>query len=197
MRSGIRTGAGTGLIAIALLATAAALLFPVWSYRDRTGTDPAAGLTARTAATRYGPLSAADRYFVIRLRQDGRWQLPAERRAGRQGGTAAVRRAGERLAEAGDALDRHTDRTADRLGLPLPDRPSAARRATLARLAGAHGAAFDHEFLTSLRRSQGELFTLTGRIRAATHNTAIRELSEDANQTLLDNLRTLDSTSTP
>ncbi|MFI9719978.1 DUF4142 domain-containing protein [Streptomyces sp. NPDC052396] len=194
LRSGIRAGTGTALIVTALLATAAALLFPVWSYLDRTDTDPAADLTAQVAATHYGPLSAADRDFVTRLRQAGLWQRPAERRAGQRGGTAAVRRAGERLAEAGDALDRHTGRTADRLGLALPGRPSAGQRSSLARLTAAHGAAYDREFVDTLRRAQGELFTLTGRIRPATRNTAVRELAEDANQTLLDGLRALEDT---
>lgn len=94
MRSINRTGlvSGTGLIITALLATLAALAFPIWSYADRSGTGLDT-LNAQSVPTRYGPLSALDREFVTKVRLAGLWELPAGQQAQERGTTQAVRTA--------------------------------------------------------------------------------------------------------
>ncbi len=79
MRSIQRSGlGGTGLIIAGLAATLVALIFPVWSYEDRSGTG-ADVLSAQTVSTRFGPLSALDREFLTKVRLAGLWELPASR----------------------------------------------------------------------------------------------------------------------
>ncbi|MEU3351088.1 DUF4142 domain-containing protein [Streptomyces sp. NPDC037389] len=194
-KGAVRSLTGTGLVVTALVATAAALLFPLWSYRDRAGPGTGvADLTAGSVSTRFGPLSAADRDFVARVRQAGLWELPAGQQAMERGGTAAVKRAGEHLVEGHTSLDRHVRDVAARLGVDLPSQPAAEQRGWLSRLDAAHGAAYDHEFTNVLRLAHGRVFALVGQIRAATRNAAVRELAEDANATVLDHMKVLEDT---
>ncbi|MFF4158964.1 DUF4142 domain-containing protein [Streptomyces sp. NPDC001678] len=194
-KGAVRSLTGTGLVVTALVATAAALLFPVWSYRDRAGPGAgAADLTAGSVSTRFGPLSAADRDFVARVRQAGLWELPAGQQAMERGGTAAVKRAGEHLVEGHTSLDRHVRDVAARLGVDLPSQPTAEQRGWLSRLDAAHGAVYDRDFTNVLRLAHGRVFALVGQIRAATRNAAVRELAEDANATVLDHMKVLEDT---
>ncbi|MCC3777600.1 DUF4142 domain-containing protein [Streptomyces sp. UNOB3_S3] len=194
-KGAVRSLTGTGLVVTALVATAAALLFPLWSYRDRAGPGTgAADLTAGSVSTRFGPLSAADRDFVARVRQAGLWELPAGQQAMERGGTAAVKRAGEHLVEGHTSLDRHVRDVAARLGVDLPSQPTAEQRGWLSGLDAAHGAAYDREFVGVLRLAHGRVFALVGQIRAATRNAAVRELAEDANATVLDHMKVLEDT---
>ncbi|MDT0450102.1 DUF4142 domain-containing protein [Streptomyces hesseae] len=194
-KGAVRSLTGTGLVVTALVATAAALLFPLWSYRDRAGPGTgAADLTAGSVSTRFGPLSAADRDFVARVRQAGLWELPAGQQAMERGGTAAVKRAGEHLVEGHTSLDRHVRDVAARLGVDLPSQATAEQRGWLSRLDAAHGSAYDREFTNVLRLAHGRVFALVGQIRAATRNAAVRELAEDANATVLDHMKVLEDT---
>ncbi|MEU5427342.1 DUF4142 domain-containing protein [Streptomyces olivoreticuli] len=189
----MRSFTGTGLVVTALTATVAALLFPLWSYRDRTGTG-AVDLTAGSVATPYGPLSALDRDFVDRVRLAGLWELPAGQQAEQRGTTAGVRRAGEHLVEGHTALDRHVREVADRLGIDLPSQPGAQQRQWLTRLGAAHGDAYDREFTNILRLAHGTVFTVVAQVRATTRNSAVRELADDANTTVLDHIKVLEDT---
>ncbi len=189
----MRSLIGTGLVVAALAATVAALLFPIWSYRDRLGTG-AADLTAGSMATRYGPLSPLDRDFVDRVRLAGLWELPAGQQAEERGTTAAVRRAGEHLVTGHTALDDHVRRVADQLGLDLPNQPNAQQRSWLTRLGAARGGAYDREFANILRLAHGKVFTVVAQVRATTRNALVRSLADDANATVLDHIKVLEDT---
>ncbi|MGW1074762.1 DUF4142 domain-containing protein [Streptomyces sp. NPDC002537] len=189
----MRSFTGTGLVVTALTATVAALLFPLWSYRDRANTGTV-DLTAGSVATPFGPLSALDRDFVERVRLAGLWELPAGQQAEQRGTTAAVRRAGEHLVEGHTVLDRHVRDVAARLGVDLPSRPNAQQQRWLARLDAAHGAAYDREFTNILRLAHGTVFTVVAQVRATTRNSAVRELADDANTTVLDHMKVLEDT---
>ncbi|RLV09911.1 Tat pathway signal sequence domain protein [Streptomyces griseocarneus] len=189
----MRSFTGTGLVVTALAATVAALLFPVWSYRDRTGTG-AVDLTAGSVATPFGPLSALDRDFVDRVRLAGLWELPAGQQAEQRGTTAAVRRAGEHLVEGHTALDQHVREVGARLGIDLPSRPNAQQQSWLARLDAARGEAYDREFTNILRLAHGTVFTVVAQVRATTRNSAVRALADDANATVLDHIKILEAT---
>ncbi|MFI9201874.1 DUF4142 domain-containing protein [Streptomyces sp. NPDC053048] len=190
----MRSLIGTGLVVTALTATVAALLFPLWSYRDRTATGAALDPTAGSVSTRFGPLSAADRDFVERVRLAGLWEIPAGQQALERGTTASVKLAGRHLVEGHTTLDQHVRDVAGRLGLELPSQPSPEQRRWLTRLDAAHGGTYDREFANILRRAHGKVFALVGQVRAGTRNSAVRELAEDANTTVLDHLKILEDT---
>ncbi|MEU8793912.1 DUF4142 domain-containing protein [Streptomyces sp. NPDC048643] len=195
MRSINRTGlvSGTGLIITALLATLAALAFPIWSYADRSGTGLDT-LNAQSVSTRYGPLSALDREFVTKVRLAGLWELPAGQQAQERGTTQAVRTAGEHLIEGHTFLDARVRNVAARLGLELPNQPNPQQRGWLATLSAAHGTEYDRDFANILRTAHGKVFAVVAQVRANTRNSLVRDLADDANTTVLDHIKVLEAT---
>ncbi|MFF4572855.1 DUF4142 domain-containing protein [Streptomyces sp. NPDC001410] len=185
---------GTGLIITGLAATTAALLFPVWSYADRSGTTDANTFSAQTVTTPYGPLSAQDRDLVTKVRLAGLWELPAGQLAERKGTTQAVRDAGQHLIDGHTSLDAHVRTVATQLGVPLPNEPNEQQRQWLATLNSAQGQDFDRKFTSILRLAHGRVFSLVAQVRAGTQNTLVRDLADDANATVLDHIKILEAT---
>ncbi|MFD8419991.1 DUF4142 domain-containing protein [Streptomyces sp. NPDC059466] len=195
MRSIDRTASvsGTGLVVAALTATLIALVFPIWSYADRSGTG-LDSLNAQTVPTRSGPLSGLDREFVTKVRLAGLWELPAGRQAEERGTTTAVRTAGAHLVEGHTFLDARVRDVAARLGLELPNRPNAQQRGRLATLEAAHGTDYDRKFANLLRAAHGKVFAVVAQVRANTRNSLVRGLADDANTTVLDHIKVLEAT---
>ncbi|MEV4231189.1 DUF4142 domain-containing protein [Streptomyces bobili] len=184
---------GTGLIVVGLAATLVALIFPVWSYEDRSGTGVDV-LNAETVATQYGPLSGPDRDFVTKVRLAGLWELPAGRQAQAKGTTEAVRTAGRHLVEGHAFLDERVRTVAAQLGLALPNDPTDQQQDWLSTLDGAQGEDFDREFANILRLAHGRVFSLVAQVRAGTQNALVRDLADDANTTVLDHIKVLEAT---
>jgi predicted outer membrane protein len=184
---------GTWLIIMGLTATLVALVFPVWSYADRSGTGVSV-LSDQTVATRFGPLSALDRDFITKVRLAGLWELPAGQQAEEKGTTQAVRTAGQHLVDGHMFLDRRVRDVAARLGLQLPNQPSDQQRQWLATLNAAQGVDFDRDFANILRLAHGRVFTVVAQVRATTQNSLVRALADDANTTVLDHITVLEAT---
>ncbi|MFF3887295.1 DUF4142 domain-containing protein [Streptomyces sp. NPDC001914] len=195
MRSDNRSGpvSGTGLIIAALLATLAALAFPIWSYADRAGTGLDT-LNSGTVPSPYGPLSGLDREFVTRVRLAGLWELPAGQQAQERGTTQAVRTAGQHLIEGHTFLDARVRSVAARLSLELPSQPNAQQRQWLSTLSAAHGTQYDRDFANILRAAHGKVFAMVAQVRANTRNSLVRDLADDANTTVLDHIKVLEAT---
>ncbi|MEU1116120.1 MULTISPECIES: DUF4142 domain-containing protein [unclassified Streptomyces] len=191
MRS--RTINGTGLIVAGLVATLTALIFPLWSYEDRSGTA-LDRLDAESVPTDFGPLSAQDREFLTKVRLAGLWELPAGQQAEERGTTRAVRTAGEHLVQGHTFLDARVREVAARLSLELPSQPSTQQRAWLAELSAARGETYDEKFANLLRRAHGTVFSLVALVRANTRNSLVRGLAGDANTTVLDHIKVLEGT---
>ncbi|MEV5952423.1 DUF4142 domain-containing protein [Streptomyces sp. NPDC051987] len=186
---------GTGLIIVCLAATLAALVFPIWSYADRA--DPTGSvnvLSAQSVSTAYGPLSAQDRDFIVKVRLAGLWELPAGEMAEQKGTTAAVQTAGRHLVDGHIALDSRVRTVATRLGVPVPNVPNAQQQQWLATLSTAQGQDFDREFANIVRLAHGRVFSQVAQVRAATQNTLVRALADDANATVLDHIKVLEAT---
>ncbi|MDQ1015477.1 DUF4142 domain-containing protein [Streptomyces afghaniensis] len=184
---------GTGLIVTCLTATLAALVFSLWPYTDRPGTGPDV-LSAQTLRTSYGPLSALDQDFLVKVRLAGLWELPAGRQAQAKGTTPAVRTAGRHLVEGHAFLDERVRGVAARLNLALPDEPSDLQKQWLETLDSAQGAEYDRQFANVLRLAHGRVFSLVALVRASTRNSLVRDLADDAGTTVLDHIRALEAT---
>ncbi|MGW3943520.1 DUF4142 domain-containing protein [Streptomyces phaeochromogenes] len=184
---------GTGLIVTGLAATLVAMIFPIWSYSDRSGTGVDT-LNAQTLSTRYGPLSALDREFVTKVRLAGLWELPAGQQAEERGTTQAVRTAGEHLVEGHTFLDERVRDVASQLGLQLPNQPNEQQQAWLGTLSAARGEEYDVQFANILRKAHGKVFGLVAQVRASTRNSLVRGLADDANTTVLDHITVLEAT---
>ncbi|MDI3389479.1 DUF4142 domain-containing protein [Streptomyces sp. B-S-A8] len=184
---------GTVLIIAALVATLGALAFPVWSYGDRSGTGEA-DLEASSVATRWGPLSATDRDFIVKVRLAGLWELPAGQQAVERAPSEAIKAAGDHLVVGHADLDRRVRSVAAQLGLELPNRPSEQQQGWLDELTAAQGTTYQRKFANLLRNSHGKVFSLIAQVRHTTRNSLVRQLASDANQTVLDHITMLEST---
>ncbi|MFD3653663.1 DUF4142 domain-containing protein [Streptomyces sp. NPDC058620] len=184
---------GTALIIAALVATLGALAFPMWSYADRSGTGEA-NLNASSVATQWGPLSATDRDFLIKVRLAGLWELPAGQQAIQRAPSEATKAAGDHLVVGHTDLDRRARDVAAKLGIELPNQPTAQQQAWLRELTAASGEEYERKFANLLRAAHGKVFALVAQVRHTTRNALIRQLASDANQTVLDHITMLEGT---
>lgn len=184
---------GTALIIAALVATVGALAFPVWSYADRSGTGPD-NLNASSVATQWGPLSATDRDFLVKVRLAGLWELPAGQQAIERAPTKAIKDAGDHLVVGHSDLDKRARDVAAKLGVELPNQPSEQQQAWLRELSAASGQDYERKFANLLRNAHGKVFSLVAQVRHTTRNTLIRQLATDTNQTVLDHITMLEGT---
>ncbi|MDH2391079.1 DUF4142 domain-containing protein [Streptomyces sp. HNM0663] len=184
---------GTALITGALVATVGALAFPVWSYADRSGTGQD-HLNASSVATQWGPLSATDRDFLVKVRLAGLWELPAGQQAMERAPSQAIRDAGDHLVVGHSDLDKRARDVAAKLGVELPNQPTEQQQGWLRELSAAQGVEYERKFAQILRESHGKVFGLIAKVRHNTRNTLIRQLASDANQTVLDHITMLEQT---
>lgn len=186
----------SGIVISALAVTLIALLVPVEGFGSRTpvaaaapaGEDDGAG----TMSTAYGPLTAADRDFVRKVRLAGLWELPAGRQAQQRGTRDSVRTAGEHLVEGHTDLDQQVIRVGQALGVDLPNQPNEQQREWLDQLTRAQGDAYERLFIQLLRRAHGKVFALLAGVRAQTRNSMVRALATSANATVLDHISVLE-----
>ncbi len=184
---------GTVLIIAALVATVGALAFPVWSFADRSGTGQA-NLNASTVATQWGPLSATDRDFLVKVRLAGLWELPAGQQAIERAPSQAIKEAGDHLIVGHTDLDVRARDAAAKLGVQLPNQPTEEQQGWLRELSAASGKEYEYKFANLLRNAHGKVFGLIAQVRHTTRNSLIRQLASDANQTVLDHITMLEAT---
>ncbi|MFI6088746.1 DUF4142 domain-containing protein [Streptomyces sp. Je 1-332] len=184
---------GTALIIAALVVTLGALAFPMWSYADRSGTGPA-NLAAGSVATQWGPLSAADRDLLVKVRLAGLWEIPAGQQAVERAPTEAIKEAGDHLIVGHTDLDKRARSVAAQLGVELPNQPTAEQQGWLQELTEASGETYQRKFANLLRVSHGKVFSAIADVRDSTRNTLIRQLATDSNQTVLDHITMLEAT---
>ncbi|MFE3824598.1 DUF4142 domain-containing protein [Streptomyces sp. NPDC059092] len=184
---------GSALIIAALVATVAALAFPVWSYADRSGTGQA-NINASSVSTQWGPLTATDRDFLVKVRLAGLWELPAGQQALERAPTKAIKECGDHLVVGHTDLDKRSRDVAAKLGVELPNQPNDQQQGWLRELSAATGQEYEQKFANLLRNAHGKVFALIAQVRHTTRNTLIRQLASDANITVLDHITMLEAT---
>ncbi|KPI10830.1 protein of unknown function DUF4142 [Actinobacteria bacterium OK074] len=184
---------GTAVLMAALATTVGALAFPVWTYGDRSGTGQA-NLAASSVNTKWGPLTAADRDLIVRVRLAGLWELPAGQQAMERAPTAAVKEAADHLIVGHTDLDKRVRIVAAQLGVELPNQPNEQQQGWLAELTAATGQEYEYKFANLLRAAHGKIFPAIGAVRNQTRNTLVRQLASDANMTVLDHITVLEKT---
>ncbi|KJY21754.1 MULTISPECIES: DUF4142 domain-containing protein [Streptomyces] len=194
-----RYSIASGVVITALALTLIALLVPVDKFGSRATAAvaaPAAGDDdgLGTVSTAYGPLTAADRDFVRKVRLAGLWELPAGRQAQQRGTRPAIRTAGDHLVDGHTELDRQVIQVGQALGIDLPNQPSAQQQDWLGQMNRAKGDEYERLFTQLLRRAHGKVFGLLAGIRAQTRNSMVRALATSANATVLDHITVLEDT---
>ncbi|MEV0908219.1 DUF4142 domain-containing protein [Streptomyces hokutonensis] len=174
----------------ALAATLGSLLYPAMLGVQKVSSAPERVIA--TPAT--GPLTEADRDFVVEVRAAGLWEYPVGQTALRKGTTKAVKTAGEHLIEGHASLDAACRNVAGRLDITLPNQPSPQQQGFVARLNADSGKQFDTDMTTIVRAEDGRLLSTIASVRTTTRNSLVRSLADQANGTVLDHITVLEKT---
>ncbi|MEU6379804.1 DUF4142 domain-containing protein [Streptomyces sp. NPDC046909] len=185
-----RKAAGTLFVGGALALTLGSLIYPamlgvqkVTSSPDRVIAHPATG-----------PMTEADRDFVVLVRAAGLWEYPVGQMALQKGTTKAVKAAGEHLIDGHASLDAACRETAIQLNITLPDQPAPQQQGFVSRLNADSGKQFDTDMATILRATNGQLLPTIANVRTTTKNSLIRALADQVNDTVLDHITVLEKT---
>ncbi|EKX64904.1 DUF4142 domain-containing protein [Streptomyces ipomoeae] len=184
---------GSVIASLALVVTVGALAFPVWSYADRSGTAQA-NMASGTVNTQWGPLTAADRDLIVRVRLAGLWELPAAEQAMQRSSSPAVKEAADHLIVGHKDLDERVRTVASQLGVELPNVPNAQQQGWLQQMSNATDDQYDRVWANLLRSAHGKIFPAIGQVRNMTENSLVRQLASDTNQTVLDHITMLEKT---
>ncbi|MFI6547196.1 DUF4142 domain-containing protein [Streptomyces prunicolor] len=185
-----RKAAGTLFVSGALSLTLGSLLYPAM-----LGVQKVTGAPERVIATpATGPLTEADRDFVVQVRSAGLWEYPVGQTASKKGTTTTVKTAGEHLVERHALLDAACRNVAGQLGITLPNQPSPQQQGFVATLKAESGKQFDTDMATLLRAADGRLLSTIASVRTTTKNSLVRALADQANDAVLDNITVLEKT---
>ncbi|WP_217250220.1 DUF4142 domain-containing protein [Streptomyces sp. AC602_WCS936] len=185
-----RTTAGAAFTAGALVLTLTALAYPTMLGVQNTGSDQARIITN----TVYGPLTEADRDFVVKVRAAGLWEHPLGLMAMERGSTPEMKEAGEHLVVGHARLDATCRRIAPELGITLPNLASPQQQQFVSTVDGTTGRQFDTTAVNIMRITHGQIFPAIANIRANTKNSLVRQLADQANDTVLDHITVLEKT---
>ncbi|MFF2993673.1 DUF4142 domain-containing protein [Streptomyces sp. NPDC057950] len=186
----IARNAGTLFVAGALTMTLAALAYPAVIGVQTTSSAP----NRVIANTPTGPLTEADRDFVVKVRAAGLWEYPVGQLALQKGTIPAVRTAGDHLIRGHAALDDTDRKVAATLGITIPNKPSPQQQGFVATLSSDTGKQFDTDFANILRLTHGTIFLTVAKIRSTTENSLVRQLADQANDTVLDHITVMEKT---
>jgi len=131
-----------------------------------------------TTQTKWGPLTAADREVLIRVRQANLWERPVSLMAQQRAGDQKVKDVGLVLAADHLRLDELIQPLAKQLGMDLPDVPNPLQQGWVTELSGMRGQQFDVTWANRLRSAHGTVFGIIAEDRGATENTLVRQFAQ-------------------
>lgn len=187
-----RNLAGTIFVGGALSLTLAALAYPAMLGVQTTASAPSRII----ANTRFGPLTEADRDFVVKVRAAGLWEYPLGEIAMKKGSSPEMKEAGRHLIVGHAGLDEMCRRIAPELNITLPNQASPQQQQFVQTSAAESGKQFDTTAANIMRITHGQIFPVIAKIRASTENTLVRQLADLANDTVLDHITVLEKTGT-
>ncbi|ANS66625.1 secreted protein [Streptomyces lincolnensis] len=185
-----RNAMGTLFVGGALTLTLGALAYP-----SMLGLDTVSNAQDRIIAqTQWGPLTEQDRNFVVAVRAAGLWEYPLGQIGLRKGTTPEVKRASEHLVDGHAALDASCRKIAPMLNITLPNVASPQQLSFVNQIDSQTGQAFDSNFANILRTTHGSIFNTVAKIRSTTKNSLVRQLADQANNTVLDHITVMENT---
>ncbi|MCG5220129.1 DUF4142 domain-containing protein [Streptosporangium sp. KLBMP 9127] len=181
------------VLAIFIIAGSIAILITVSPGALPGASGPVPFAQAATS-TKFGPITAADIDFLVKVRQAGLWEIPTGQQAGQRASSARVKDVGAHLVEDHTALDKEVLALAGKLGVILPSQPSADQQGWMAELSGKFGQEYDLAFAKLLRAAHGKVFTVVAGIRAGTRNDLIRSFASRVVNVVMRHMTLLEST---
>jgi predicted outer membrane protein len=174
----------------ALALTLGALIYP-----SMLGVDTVSTSSDRIIAnTQWGPLTEADRAFVVAVRAAGLWEHPVGQIGLQKGQSKGVLTASQHLIDGHAALDATCRKIAPMLNVTLPNVASPQQEGFVTTLKADSGKQFDIDFANILRQTHGSIFNTVAKIRSTTKNTLVRALADQANDTVLDHITVMEKT---
>ncbi|MFJ6656835.1 DUF4142 domain-containing protein [Streptomyces sp. NPDC091377] len=165
------------------------------AYPAMVGVEKTAGDQSRIIAnTQWGPLTEADRDFVVKVRAAGLWEYPLGLMAMERGTTEEMKEAGKHLVVGHGGLDELCRRIAPQLNITLPNQASPQQQQFVATVDAENGRSFDSTAVQIMRVTHGQIFPVVAKVRANTRNTLVRQLADLANDTVLDHITVLEKT---
>jgi putative membrane protein len=141
-----------------------------------------------------GPVTAADKDFVIKVRLAGLWEIPAGNMAQEKSQNPNVAAIGKSIASQHVVLDQLDRDVAKKLGIDLPNQPNGDQQWWLHEMRTATSSVqFDQIFVDRLRAAHGKIFPAIATIRASTRNDSVRKLAQQANQFVMTHMTLLES----
>jgi predicted outer membrane protein len=140
-----------------------------------------------------GPVSAADKDLVVKVRLAGLWEIPAGEMAQEKSADPRIQKIGRDIAAQHEILDAFDRAAAKKLKIALPNKPNSDQQAWLAEMRDAEGEEFDEIYIDRLRAAHGKIFPAIGTVRASTRNDVVRRLAQQANQFVVTHMTLLES----
>ncbi len=185
-----RGTAGTAFVGGAMILTLTALAYPTMLGVQTSSTSQ----DRVVANTNYGPLTEQVRDFVVKVRAAGLWEHPLGLLAMERGTTPEMKEAGEHLVVGHGRLDASCRRISLELGITLPNQASPQQQGFVETVKATSGKEFDSTAVNIMRVTHGQIFPAIAKVRANTRNTLIRQLADQANDTVLDHITVLEKT---
>jgi predicted outer membrane protein len=144
--------------------------------------------------TPLGPISAADKDLLIKVKQSSLWEGPVGEEAQTRSQNQRVREVGLQLAADHRKLDERLAALAGKMRVALPAAVSSDHQSWIDELRGLNGKAFDTAFANRLRSAHGQGFNQIAKVRLGTRNQAIREFAQVTNDVIAKHMTMLEST---
>ncbi|MFI7137369.1 DUF4142 domain-containing protein [Streptomyces massasporeus] len=185
-----RSTAGTAFVGGALILTLTALAYPGMLGMQ----NAASGQDRIIANTQWGPLTEADRDFVVRVRAAGLWEYPLAQLIKERSTSPEMQEVSKHLLVGHGRLDAGCRKISTDLGITLPNEASPQQQQFVATAEGSTGREFESTAVTIMRVAHGGIFPTIAKIRATTRNSLVRELADTTNDTVLDHITVLEKT---
>jgi predicted outer membrane protein len=159
---------------VAVLLAISATVYQAWS----AGAPGAGGWTQ----TQFGPLSAADRDLIVKVRLAGLWEGPTGQQAEQQASSEEVQDVGRKLAAEHAQLDEEVRNIANQLGVLLPSSPNTQQVAWMNEISAQTGSDYDRRFIQITREAHGAILPAIAQVRSGTQNELVREFAATADE---------------
>ncbi|SDM29814.1 protein of unknown function [Lentzea albidocapillata subsp. violacea] len=144
--------------------------------------------------TKWGPLGAADRDFLAKVRLAGLWELPAGQQALQKSQNPKIQEAGRHLIDGHSALDDMVRNGGQALGVELPNQPNSDQLGWLKELTTTQGEEYERTFANRLRAAHGKVYGFAAQVRAGTRNELVRAMANQTMSTVFDHISQLEKT---
>jgi predicted outer membrane protein len=155
----------------------------------------AEALPAGWTMTEWGPLTPADKDVLVRVKQAGLWERPSGLWAQTMASSNRVKDVGAQLAADHLQLDVSVEAVAKKLGVTLPQQPTAEQAGWMQEEKTAKTPEdFDRIFTERLRAAHGKVFTIIAATRSGTRNDLVRQFAQVGINVVMKHMTLLEST---